>query len=191
MWFRTRRPRSATIRDFRMIGMLKPGVTILAARADFEVIARRLQTEYPDTNTNFGASVLTFHEAMNGGQIRIVFILMMGAVGFVLLIACANVANMLLSRAMERHREVSIRAALGASRWRLVRQLLVESVVLAAMGGAFGLVLANIGIGAFSQATADVGKPYWVDFSMNYVVFAYFAALTLVTGVIFGLAPAL
>src|SRR5262249_55235427 len=93
--------------------------------------------------------------------------------------------------AMERHREVSIRAALGASRWRLVRQLLVESVLLAAIGGALGLLLANVGIGAFSQATADVGKPYWIDFSMNYVVFGYFAALTLVTGVIFGLAPAL
>src|SRR5262249_23641002 len=74
-------------RDYRMIGMLKPGVSILAARADFDVIAKRLQIEYPDTNKNFGATVQTFHEAMNGGPIRIVFLLMMGAVGFVLLIA--------------------------------------------------------------------------------------------------------
>src|SRR5262245_16200840 len=191
MWFRTRRPRSATIRDFRMIGMLKPGVTILAARADFDVIARRLQTEYPDTNKNFGATVQTFHEAMNGGQFRIVFLLMMGAVGFVLLIACSNVANMLLSRAVERTREISIRAAMGASRWHLVRQLLAESVLLSAIGGVLGLLLANAGIRAFTQATTDVGKPYWIDFSMTYVVFGYFAALTLAIGVIFGLAPAL
>jgi len=128
---------------------------------------------------------------MNGGPIRLVFLLMLGAVGFVLLIACANVANMLLGRAVERTREVSVRAAMGASRWRLVRQLLVESVVLSAMGGVLGLVLARFGISAFGKAVEDVGKPYWIDFSMNYVVFGYFAALTILAGIIFGLAPAL
>lgn len=178
-------------RDYRMIGMLTPGVSIDTARADLGVIANHLAAEYPATNKNFGAAVQTFHESMNGGEVRVIFLLMMGAVGFVLLIACANVANMLLSRAVERSREVSIRAAMGASRWRLVRQLLVESVVLAAVGGGMGLLLSAAGIAAFDRATADVGKPYWIDFSMNYVGFGYFAALTIVTGVIFGLAPAL
>jgi putative ABC transport system permease protein len=180
-----------TNRDYEMIGVLKEGVSMSQARADLDVIAKRLEKEYPDTNKGHGATIRTFHQAMNGGSIRLVFLLMMGAVGFVLLIACANVANMLLARAMERTREVSIRAAMGASRWRLVRQLLIESVVLSGMGGALGLVLATLGINAFGRAVADVGKPYWIDFSMNYVVFGYFAALTIVTGVVFGLAPAL
>jgi ABC-type antimicrobial peptide transport system permease subunit len=122
-------------RDYRMIGMLKEGVSMATARADLNVIARRLEKDYPATNKNYGATVQTFHEAMNGGPIRLVFLLMMGAVGFVLLIACANVANMLLGRAVERTREVSIRTAMGASRGRLVAQLLIESVLLAAMGG--------------------------------------------------------
>jgi predicted permease len=178
-------------RDYRMIGMLKAGIPISEARADVGAIAKRLEQAYPATNKDHGATVLTFHEAMNGGPIRLVFLLMMGAVGFVLLIACANVANMLLSRAVERTREVSIRTAMGAGRWRLVRQMLIESVLLATLGGLLGLLLARAGVSAFGRAVADVGKPYWVDFSMNYTVFAYFAALTILTGVLFGLAPAL
>ncbi len=178
-------------RDYRMIGILKSGIPISEARADLGSIARRLEKEYPDTNKDYGATVLTFHDAMNGGPIRLVFMLMMGAVGFVLLIACANVANMLLSRAVERTREVSIRTAMGAGRGRLVGQMLIESVLLATLGGLLGLVLARFGISAFGRAVADVGKPYWIDFSMNYVVFAYFGGLTILTGVLFGLAPAL
>uniref|UniRef100_Q021E6 Permease n=1 Tax=Solibacter usitatus (strain Ellin6076) TaxID=234267 RepID=Q021E6_SOLUE len=178
-------------RDYRMIGMLKPGIPITEARADLGAIAKRLAQAYPETNKDHGATVLTFHDAMNGGPIRLVFLLMMGAVGFVLLIACANVANMLLSRAVERTREVSIRTAMGAGRWRLVGQMLIESVLLASLGGLLGLVLARAGISAFGRAVADVGKPYWIDFSMDYVVFAYFGALTILTGLLFGLAPAL
>jgi predicted permease len=180
-----------TTRDYRMIGMLRPGTSIAAAQADLSVIARRLEKDYPDSNKDYGALVETFHQAMNGGPIRTVFLLMMGAVGFVLLIACANVANMLLSRAMERTREMSVRAAMGASRWRVVRQLLIESVLLSTIGGLSGLGLARLGIDAFGRASANVGKPYWVDFSMDYVVFGYFAALTIVTAIVFGIAPAL
>ena len=116
---------------------------------------------------------------------------MMGAVGLVLLIACANVANMMLGRALGRNREVSIRAALGASRWRIIRQLLTESVVLSVLGGALGLGLAVMGAHWFDRAVANVGKPYWIDFSMNYVVFGYFAAISICSGLLFGLAPAL
>ena len=178
-------------RDYILVGMLKERSSIAEARADLSVIAKRLEKEYPDTHKDYGVMVQTFHEAMNAGPIRLVFLLMLGAVGFVLLIACANVGNMLLGRAVERTREVSVRAAMGASRWQLVRQLLIESIVLSVMGGMLGLVLARFGISAFGRAVEDVGKPYWIDFSMNYVVFGYFAALTILAGIIFGLAPAL
>jgi predicted permease len=178
-------------REFRMIGMIKKGESIAAAHADLSVVAKRLENQFPATNKDFGVTVQTFHEAMNAGPIRLVFLLMLGAVGFVLLIACANVANMLLSRAVDRTREVSIRAAMGASRWRLIRQLLIEAILLSAAGGMLGLGLARFGIEGFGRAVENVGKPYWIDFSMNYVVFGYFAALTIVAGIVFGIAPAL
>jgi hypothetical protein len=98
---------------------------------------------------------------------------------------------MLLSRAIARAREISIRAALGASRWRIVRQLLVESVMLSMVGGALGLLLAVWGVHSFSMAVENVGKPYWINFKMDYVVFGYFAAVTVLAGIIFGIAPAL
>ncbi len=137
------------------------------------------------------ANVMTFHERYNGGNIKMVFILMLASVGFVLLIACANVANMMLSRAIGRQREMSIRAALGASRWRVVRQLLIESVALSILGGALGLVLGVLGVRWFNLATANVGKPYWVQFTMDYTVFGYFAALCILSGLAFGIAPAI
>ncbi len=170
--------------------LLKPGVSIAQAQSDLSRIAARLAAEYPD-DKGMGVVVDDFHEHYNGGPIKRVFILMLAAVGFVLLIACANVANMMLSRALGRQREISIRAALGASRWRVVRQLLVESVLLSALGGVLGLGLSVLGISWFDLATQDVGKPYWVQFTMDYVVFAYFAGLCILTGFLFGLVPAL
>jgi putative ABC transport system permease protein len=178
-------------RAFLMIGMLKQGASIAEAQADLSLVAKRLEEQFPDSHKNHGISVQTFHQAMNGGAIRLVFLLMLGAVGFVMLIACANVANMLLSKAVGRSREISIRAALGAGRWRLVRQLLVESVVLSVAGGVLGLILTQFGIRWFSLAVQDVGKPYWVDFSIDYVVLLYFAVVSVLAGVIFGIAPAL
>ena len=179
-----------TARSFYLIGMLEPGVSIRDAQADVDVVARRLEQQFPDSHMDTGARVQTFHEVMNGGPIRLVFLLMLGAVGFVLLIACANVANMLLSRAVGRAREMGVRAALGASRWQIVRQLLTESVLLSALGGVVGLGLAALGTRAFGLAVEGVRKPYWIDFSMNYAVFGYFAALTILCGLVFGLAPA-
>ena len=182
--------RDRSQRNLTLIGKYLPGVSREQARADLDVIAQRLAAEYPD-NEGLGARVATFHELQNGGPIRIVFLLMQGAVGFVLLIACANVANMMLSRALGRAREMSVRAAMGASRWRMVRQLLLEAVLLSVLGGAAGLILARFAVRAFEAAIANVPKPSWVLFGMDYMVFIYFAAACLVSALLFGLLPGL
>ena len=177
-------------RPLALFGMLKPDTGIIQANVDMNGIAHRLAAQYPD-DKDIGITVDTFQEHYNGGGIRVIFLLMMAAVGFVLLIACANVANMMLSRALLRQREMSIRSALGASRWRVVRQLLVESVLLSTLGGMLGLALAWLGVHWFDLSTQDVGKPYWIEFTMNYTVFGYFAALCIFSGLLFGTAPAL
>jgi putative ABC transport system permease protein len=180
-----------TNRGLELFALLRPGTTIKAANADVAVIAARLATAHADTNKDAGAVVRTFQETYNGDQIRIVFLTMLGAVGFVLLIACANVANMMLGRALARSREIAVRVAMGATRWQIVRQLLVESVLLSSLGGLVGLGISAAGVHAFDLATRDVGKPYWINFSMDWVAFAYFAALSIFSGIIFGLIPAL
>jgi predicted permease len=178
-------------RPLQVFAMLKPGVGITQASADLNAIANRLAAQYPTADKDLGVRVETFHQHYNGGSVRIIFLLMLAAVGFVLLIACANVANMMLSRALGRQREMSIRTALGASRWRVVRQLLIESVLLSTLGGVLGLGLAVLGVHWFDLSTHNVGKPYWIQFSMDYSAFGYFAALCIVSGLLFGIAPAL
>ena len=174
-----------------LFGLHRPEATVQEANADLTVISNRLTAAYPETNKDLTVRVRTFHDTYNGDQIRIVFLMMLGAVAFVLLIACANVANMMLSRAMARSREIAVRAAMGASRWQIVRQLLVESVLLSVIGGVLGLGLSAFGVHLFDLASRDVGKPYWVVFEMDYVVFVYFAVISVLTGIIFGLVPAL
>lgn len=179
-------------RDTRKVfgfAILKPGVRLRQASVALSGIAERLAKQFP-VDKDLGVGVLTFQQRFNGGQIRIVFLLMLGAVGFVLLIACADVANMMLSRALNRQREMSIRSALGATRWRLVRQLLIESVLLSTTGGVLGLGLAAAGVHWFDLQTAAI-RPYWIEFTMDYSVFTYFAALCIVSGLLFGIAPAL
>ena len=130
---------------------------------------------------------MTFNDRFNGGPIRVVFLALMGAVGFVLLIACANVANLLLSRSARRSREIALRIALGASRGRVIRQLLVESTLLAFLGGIIGFGLSLVGVELFDMAVADVGKPYWIKFTMDATVFAFLVAVCFATGIIFGI----
>jgi predicted permease len=186
----TQEMRDRSSRPLLLVGLLRPGVSVASAREDLAVIGRRLAVEFPDTNAGREPDVRTFNEAFNGGPIRAVFLTMLGAVGFVLLIACANVANLMLSRALVRRREMSLRTAVGATRGRIVRQVLVESVLLSGLGGVLGLGLTKAATAAFARAVADVGKPYWIRFEMDWVVLGYFALISIASGVGFGLVPA-
>jgi putative ABC transport system permease protein len=180
-------------RPLEAFGRLRADASRAQAQAEMEAIARALAAQYPDTNKELSsANVQTFNERFNGGNIRQIFLALMGAVGFVLLIACANVANLLLSRAAQRSREIAVRIALGASRWRVVRQLLVESILLGFIGGAIGLLLALGGVKAFDVAVSgETGKPYWIQFTMDWVVLGFIGGICVLTGILFGLAPAL
>jgi predicted permease len=178
-------------RGLKVFGRLADGIRLKEAQTEMDQLAKTLEKEYPKSNTGVGVFVQSYNDSANGGPIRTVFLALLGAVVFVLLIGCANVANLLLARSISRAKEVSIRTALGASRWRVVRQLLIESVLLGIIGGAIGLLLAVWGVRAFDLAVANSGKPYWIVFTMDYTVFAYLAGLCVFTGILFGLAPAL
>ncbi|MEO8027178.1 MAG: ABC transporter permease, partial [Bryobacteraceae bacterium] len=179
------------VRDFNVVARLKDGVSMSAARAELDLLASNLGKEYPATNKAAQLRVQTMNEVMNGGPIRNIFLALLGAVGFVLLIACANVANLLLSRSIARAREVSIRTALGASRWRIIRQLLVECLLLSTAGAVLGFLIALWGVRVFDAAVVDSGKPYWVRFYMDSTVFLYVAGMCLASSFLFGLFPAL
>ena len=172
-------------------GRLADGVTLEQSRSELANISAQLAQQYQDTNKDMSANATPFLERVLGSQIRTMFWALMGAVAFVLLIACSNVANLLLARAAHRSREIAVRVALGATRWRIVRQLLVESLLLAFISGGVGLGLGMLLIRWFEAETANVGKPYWMVFSMDARVFAFFTGVCLLTGIIFGLAPAL
>ena len=171
-------------------GRLKPGTTREQAAADLQSVSTPLAAQYPETNKDIVAGTGVFRSGI-GGPIRPLLATMMGAVGFVLLIACANVANLLLSRAASRAREVSVRMSMGASRWRIVRQLLMESLLLASVAGAVGLVLSIAGVRLFWSTASQTNPPYWLHFDMDWRVFTFLALVSLGTSVVFGLAPAL
>ena len=176
-------------RQLRGYAILKPGITLRRANVELNGIAGRLAKQFP-ADKDLGVIVRTFQERFNGGNIRTAFLMMLAAVGFVLLIACADVANMMLSRTLSQQRQMSIRTALGATRWRLIRQLLIESVTLSTAGGVLGMGLAEAGIHWFDLSTQTI-RPSWIEFTMDFTVFGYFAALCIVSGLLFGIAPAL
>jgi putative ABC transport system permease protein len=171
------------------IGRLKTGATVKSAQADLTLIASRLEQLYPDSNHKVGAVVVPLHEDLVGKS-RNSLLIMLSAVGLVLLIACANVANLLLSRAMGRQKEMAIRSALGAGRSRLVRQLLTESLVLTAAGAVGGLALASGVITLFSRAQS-FGIPRFNLIELNGTVLAFTLLLAVATALIFGIFPAL
>ena len=171
------------------IGRLKPGVTIEQAQADLSGIMARLATMYPETNRGNGAKVSSMKERMTGG-IGSTLWLLLGAVGFVLLIACVNVSNLLLARSTGRTREFAIRAALGAGRWRLLRESLIESTLLALTGGGLGLLLAGWGTSA-AVALLPTTLPRASEIRLDFRVLIFAAAISLLTGILSGLVPAL
>ncbi|HEX7049883.1 MAG TPA: ABC transporter permease [Longimicrobiales bacterium] len=172
-----------------VVGRLAPGVSEEQAASRVAAIGRRLEKAYPQVNTNVGMTVLSLHDAMVG-DVRTALWVLLGAVGFVLLIACANVANLLLARAASREGELAVRAALGAGRGRLIRQLLTESLILGALGGAAGLLLAVWGTG-FLVALQPRNVPRLDEVTVDGTVIAFTAAIALLTGLLFGLVPAL
>ncbi|MGA7286803.1 MAG: ABC transporter permease, partial [Terriglobales bacterium] len=174
---------------FHGIGRLKPGVTIEQAAADMKAITNNLAAAYPDANKGIGASLIPLKQWVVGG-VRPLLLVLLASVGFVLLIACVNVANLLLARSTGRTREFAIRAAVGASQGRVLRQLLTESVLLALVGGALGLLLAAWGTRA-ALGVLPTTLPRAEEIGLDARVLLFTLAISLFAGVLFGLAPAL
>ena len=171
------------------IGRLKPGVTIEQAQADMNTVAQNLARAYPDSDKGIGAKLMPL-KAQMVEEVRPILFVLLGAVGFVLLIACVNVANLLLARSTGRAREFAIRIAMGAGQWRLLRQLLTESVLLALAGGALGLLIAHWGMHA-ALGVLPRALPRAEEIGLDTRVLIFTATVSLLAGVLFGLAPAL
>lgn len=176
-----------------VIGRLKPGVDIKQAEAELSVIAQRIEQEHNQSHAGTGIKLVPLQEEVVG-DVKPILLVLLGAVGFVLLISCANVASLLLTRSLSRQKEVAIRAALGASRWRVVRQMLTESVLLSLVGGVAGLLIAYWAVDALVAALPESqlnALPFLKSLSIDTRILGFSFGLSLLTGILFGLAPAM
>ena len=171
------------------VARLKPGVTIDQARVEMDSLAANLEKQYPDSNSGNRVRIRPLMEIFVGDARRALWVLF-AAVAFVLLIACANIANLLLARSTSRKKEMAIRAAMGAGRWRIVRQMLTESVLLSVLGGALGLLFAQWGIKLILYISPDA-IPRWQEISLSWTVLGFTIGVSFLTGLLFGLVPAL
>jgi predicted permease len=196
VWIPLVRSTEDTRRQDRNLGVyaqIAPSATQASVGVEMQGIAHNLETAYPDSNKGITAIVQTFQQASysdGDDDIPTLLAALLGAVIFVLLIACANVANLLLARAADRSREISIRIAIGAGRWHIIRQLLVESVMMSVIAGFFGWLISLWGLKVF-DASVRAQVPAWMSFQMDFRGFIYLAAISLGAGLLFGLAPAL
>jgi putative ABC transport system permease protein len=170
------------------IARLKSGVTLAQAQAEMDVIARRIEEQNPVTNEGLGVRLTSLHTQL-AGDYRQALLILLGVVGFVLLVACANVANLMLARTTARQKEFAVRAALGASRYRIIRQTLTESLLLSLLGAGMGLLLAMWGVKLITTVI-PVKLPFWMNFNLDLRVLAFTSAVSLLTAVIFGTMPA-
>ena len=183
-------PRVRGAYQLQVVGRMKPGVAIEAAQADLAAVAAGLATEFPDYNKGRTVTVEPMHDTMIGRDLKTTSVLFLGVVGFVLLICCANVANLLLARATARARELAMRSALGAGRHRIIRQLLTESVVLSIIGGALGVAVGSAILQVAPVLIPEGLLPATVTLTFDIRVIAFCAAAALIVGVVFGIAPA-
>jgi putative ABC transport system permease protein len=187
-------PKGNMTRDFHWFGAwarLKPGVSLQQAQTQMDALAIRIAHDYPKSNKGWGIGLDTFPSVTVNPYLRTSVLVLMGAVGMVLLIGCANLANLTLARGFSRQREVAIRAALGAGRWRLMRQFLTESLLLSLGGGALGVFVAYAGLAALKATMPDGTLPPNVQVEMDARVLLFVLGLSLLTGVLFGIVPAL
>jgi putative ABC transport system permease protein len=179
-----------SLRSLTVLGRMKPGLSMAQAQADLDVVARRLDHDHPDSNKNWGVSVEPLRNDFLPPVTRKTLWLLMGAVGFVLLIACVNVANLLLARGTTRQKEIAVRASLGASRWELFVQFLIESLALASLGGLLGVGLAE----ALVKGVMMIMPPFIVtseaDIRVSFPILLFTLAITVMAAVGFGCAPA-
>ncbi len=185
-----RSPEQRRMHYLQVIGRLKPGVSLEQAQAAMNGVAAGIARIAPETNRNWGIAIQPLHRALVGDELRSTSLVLGGVVSFVLLMACANVANLMLARGSARAREIAVRVSLGAGRGQLARQLLTESLVLAALGGALGLALASVLIRLAPRLIPPDALPAGVELTLDARVFVFAAFATFACGILFGLAPA-